>query len=249
MGRRTRPALIITLLAGGALALWSTSDDGMRRIDDIASVTTGGAPLAVALGKSSEPPRPLTQETTRRERDRAAVIPQIQRELARVGCLTGPIDGIWSEVTRVGIQAFGEHISAAIAADTPDHVLLTLLQGFRGTACAYICPAGMTAGSDGICRAPQQTAAVVEPPTLPQPLTPAAKESTVAKLERDVPPPQLKPAATRPAKPPVDPAAESRVRIKLAIRAKPERADDGLDVSGYISRPDPIGRPTAVAVP
>ncbi len=59
----------------------------------------------------------------------------IQRELARVGCFAGEVDGEWTATTRAAMTTFNETIRVQLPVTGPDYILLTLLQGHTTRAC------------------------------------------------------------------------------------------------------------------
>jgi hypothetical protein len=82
---------------------------------------------------------------------RMALTRDIQRELKRVGCYVGDLDGDWGEGTRQAMKTFIDRVNATLPTDAPDHILKTLVQGHPGNACGKSCPAGQGLGSDGRC--------------------------------------------------------------------------------------------------
>ncbi len=74
-----------------------------------------------------------------------------QRELSRVGCLVGQIDGKWGLASKKALQDFARRrgINLAPAEPTPD--LLKGLKGVRETVCPLSCPDGMEA-QEGRCQ-------------------------------------------------------------------------------------------------
>jgi hypothetical protein len=87
------------------------------------------------------------------------LIVDIQKQLKRLGCYYGRIDGSWGEGTKEAVTYFTSRVNAALPVDKPDPVLLTLLKAHGGTSCgaSASCPAGQAATADGRCVA--QTAA------------------------------------------------------------------------------------------
>jgi len=83
--------------------------------------------------------------------DRVALARELQRELKRVGCYDGEINGVWTPATRRAMQAFTERVNAALPSDGPDVVLLTLVRDQQDKACGVACPAGQALASDGRC--------------------------------------------------------------------------------------------------
>lgn len=82
--------------------------------------------------------------------DRAGITRELQRQLTRVGCYEGEISGTWTPGTRRAMQAFTDHVNAALPTSEPDQILLALVKGHPGAACGA-CPSGQSAGSDGRC--------------------------------------------------------------------------------------------------
>lgn len=75
-----------------------------------------------------------------REMPRAELARDLQRELKRVGCYAGEVDGSWGPGSKRAAQSFMHHINSAVPTDEPDLVQLTLVRSFAGTACAAPCP-------------------------------------------------------------------------------------------------------------
>jgi hypothetical protein len=200
---------------------------------------------------------------------RDEMVVAIKQELARVGCYAGPLDTSWGETAVVAIRAFSEHLDLPIKNDEPHHVLLTLLQGYRGAACRLTCPRGQTVGSDGVCRGETVTAAA--PPLPPIPSAPigasASGRSTgpspggtvgvlvtpkqtsqprrVAEVDRK---PASKPAAES-RKPAVEKASPPSPPKRLATRKFADPRDPyAIAELRTISRPSPVARPALSGV-
>lgn len=127
-----RLILAVTAIGVSALAVYAvtTSEDG----DEIpeASITQHSAdptPVLVALPQA-------VNATKAMPTDFPSLAREIQRELKRVGCYGGEINGRWTPATRAAMKAFVDDANARLPVDTPDQVLLSLVQGERGTACA-----------------------------------------------------------------------------------------------------------------
>ena len=67
--------------------------------------------------------------------DRAALTRILQRELKRVGCYHGDINGVWTDLTRQGMKAFTERANARLPVSEPDQVLLALVQNTQAKSC------------------------------------------------------------------------------------------------------------------
>lgn len=82
------------------------------------------------------------------------LIVDIQKQLKRLGCYYGRIDGSWGEGTKEAVTYFTSRVNAALPIDKPDPILLTLLKAHNGTSCgasATTCPAGQAVAGDGRC--------------------------------------------------------------------------------------------------
>jgi hypothetical protein len=76
---------------------------------------------------------------------------ELQRELRRVGCYEGQLNGTWTSSTRSAMKAFIDRVNAALPVAEPDYVLLALLQSHPDTACGTECPRGQGLNHDGRC--------------------------------------------------------------------------------------------------
>jgi hypothetical protein len=217
-------------------------------------------PAEIVVAQLSDAGRALSRDE---------MVVAIKQELARVGCYAGPLDTSWGETAVVAVRAFGEHLDLPIKNEEPHHVLLTLLQGYRGAACRLTCPSGQTVGSDGVCRGETITAAAPPPPPIPSapieapaagrlagpspsgtvgvPVTPklTPQPRRVAEVDRK---PASKPAAES-RKPAVEKTSPPSPPKRLATR-KLRDARDPYAVAELriISRPFPVARPALSGV-
>jgi len=76
----------------------------------------------------------------------------LQRELARVGCYSGEINGVWTNSTRHAMKAFMERVNAALPTSRPDDVLLALVRGHAGRVCGAACPSGQSPSGQSLAR-------------------------------------------------------------------------------------------------
>ena len=83
--------------------------------------------------------------------DRPALIREIQRELLRIGCYRGQVNGVWTASVRQAMKTLNERVNASLPIDQPDPVLLALAQSQEAETCAATCPAGQARGADGRC--------------------------------------------------------------------------------------------------
>jgi peptidoglycan hydrolase-like protein with peptidoglycan-binding domain len=140
-----RLVLFVTAIGVSALAVYAvaTSEDSDEEIA-VATVTqrtAGPPPALVAL------PQPVKRAMPT---DFPSLAREIQRELKRVGCYRGEVNGLWTPQTRTAMKAFVDDANAVLPVDKPDQVLLSLLQGERDTACSS-CPVGQQQTQDGAC--------------------------------------------------------------------------------------------------
>lgn len=66
---------------------------------------------------------------------RYKLVVDIQQHLKRVGCYWGRVNGSWTSSTREAMREFTSHANAALPADKPDYLLLSLLKGHNGKSC------------------------------------------------------------------------------------------------------------------
>lgn len=64
----------------------------------------------------------------------------LQKELQRVGCYHGEIDGDWGPGSKRAMSGFTDRVNASLPIDTPDHILLRMVQGYVGEACGSCRP-------------------------------------------------------------------------------------------------------------
>lgn len=90
-------------------------------------------------------------EREQKPMERHELVSQIQRELARVGCYGGDIDGIWGGASKRAVSTFVDRVNATLPTTNPDIVLLTLARAQPAGTCGPDCPAGQEFHSDGRC--------------------------------------------------------------------------------------------------
>ena len=111
----------------------------------ISEVTAPPPPSAITRNSATAAVRPTDA------RLRADLTRDIQRELKRVGCYKGELDGEWSPGTRRAMKSFVQGVNATLPIDAPDTILQTMVRGHPGDACGTACAKGHTAVSDGRC--------------------------------------------------------------------------------------------------
>jgi hypothetical protein len=116
-------------------------------------------------------PAPSNKSGPGEDEARVQLAREIQRELKRVGCYSGDVDGDWAGASRTAMKTFIDRINATLPTDQPDHILKTLVQGHPGNACGKTCPAGQGLAGDGRC---QTTAVLAQQQATRRPVVRAA---------------------------------------------------------------------------
>jgi hypothetical protein len=179
--------------------------------------------------------------------DPAALARELQRELKRVGCYSGDLDGVWSTASRRSMKTFTDRVNATLPVETPDPILLSLVRAHRGDACGKPCPAHESLAEDGRCLptavlarlnkkgAPEPVAARgKEPPVRPAPLVsgwtttvsvlppPAAASPPPGRMALAGPQPEAPPSVAEAAPRPAPDARSDKAKAKRASRARRE---------------------------
>ncbi|MBX9590033.1 MAG: hypothetical protein K2X43_12060 [Hyphomonadaceae bacterium] len=115
---------------------------------------------------AAPPAPPPPQRATATPGDRASLARELQRELKRVGCYSGEVNGVWTTSSRMAMKSFTDHVNATLPIDNPDYVLLSLVQGHQERACGAPCPAGQAATESGRC---MPSAVLAKTPASPAP--------------------------------------------------------------------------------
>lgn len=103
------------------------------------------APLSAEGSRRLASSKP-SDDDARRELTR-----DLQKELKRVGCFEGEINGTWSPASKKAMSAFMDRVNATLPVEDPDYILLTLVQGHAAQACGKGCPTGQGLSNDGRC--------------------------------------------------------------------------------------------------
>jgi hypothetical protein len=85
-------------------------------------------------------------------RDPDAIGRELQKELKRVGCYAGELNGVWTASTRQAMNAFTDRVNAKLPTNKPDGILLALVRGYSSKVCGIPCPSGQ-----GLSRAQECT--------------------------------------------------------------------------------------------
>src|SRR5262245_59690597 len=120
--------------------------------DDAVSVDIWSAPSAsIVASQRSRWPITATQNAKLRLIDGDLLTRHLQRELRRVGCYPGVINGVWTAATQQAMKTFTKRINATLPTQQPDHILLAIIQGYPDKTCTMPCPEGESLASEGKC--------------------------------------------------------------------------------------------------
>jgi hypothetical protein len=84
-------------------------------------------------------PPPTTNPTGAPPPDREALTKSLQRELSRVGCNPGSVDGIWGGQTSEALKNFGRHAKVSVQSDEPTPSALEAVTARKDRACPLVC--------------------------------------------------------------------------------------------------------------
>lgn len=154
-------------------AVAESTDDapGTSVLDYLARTLTTGS-FAPALFTPTAPQQPVTapewksavvldvraeEETIAPTQPRPTLSPRvsltrdIQRELKRVGCYVGDIDGVWGGGSKQAIVLFMDRVNASLPTQEPDVFMLSLLRAETTAVCGTSCPSGQSLTGSGRC--------------------------------------------------------------------------------------------------
>lgn len=249
----------------------AAAPDTPRQDAQPAFVPRPAAPGTVTLTQrvDEHAARPLPSvtpfRTTLIPNDPTSLARELQKELKRVGCYDGEVNGVWSPITKKSMKTFTDRVNAALPIEKPDYILLSLVQSHPDKACGKPCPAGQGAADDGRCvpnailaqaqkkaapvggaLPPTKVAVASPPPPAPPPAriataTPAPPPARIATVTPAAPPPErtvaAAPAPTAGSTPPP--------------RAQPVIAPTDRPASGWTATttPAPVEPPSIAAAP
>ena len=70
--------------------------------------------------------------------DKETLIREIQRQLKRLSCYDGTLDGKWTPQLRAAIKVFVDRVNAKLPVDRPDYILLRLTEAHEGRVCGVV---------------------------------------------------------------------------------------------------------------
>ena len=138
--RRAR-GLSLALASEGWRTYWQSAKPS-EPAETVVVVTAAQAKTMVRA------PLPTAKAALPAAYDRDSLVRELQRELRRVGCYDGALNGSWTVSTRTAIKAFTNRVNAILPTKEPDQILLALVKGHHGRACGT-CPGGQSLINDG----------------------------------------------------------------------------------------------------
>ena len=160
---------------------------------------------------------------------RRKLIVTLQRELRRVGCYGGAIDGRWSTASQQAMSRFNRALQATLPVSQPDYILLTLVQGHTTKACGRPCTADEPLSNEGRCTS--KTSIVAEST---HPRRNRSRAAYHASQPADIPLPVRKTRRSTTTIAIIEPTLPTRSRRSRIIETQVKTAD-------LIRTPSPLG--------
>lgn len=215
-------AIVLLVCLSAAAAIVAYSHLFGDRASERATVVTVPQRTAEPVVRAPVKPPPRAIETPA---DRASIARELQRELRRVGCYSGEINGVWTTSSRMAVKAFTDRVNASLPIDQPDYVLLSLVQGHQDKACGAGCPAGQAAAEGGVCTPSTVIAATAKSPASQEGKTDTTPETASATLASSVPTAAAGALAAAAAVPKPEPRARSTEERPRPAAATPQPQD------------------------
>jgi hypothetical protein len=108
-------------------------------------------PVVVTIAQRANEPSGMLQQATSVPRDRDGIGRELQKELKRVGCYEGELNGAWTPATKQAMRAFTDRVNATLPIEEPDSILLTLVRAHADRVCGKPCPPGQGLSDSGRC--------------------------------------------------------------------------------------------------
>src|SRR5262245_7827306 len=233
----------------------------LRRRAAADSKPGGSAPVVVTLAPRSGDA--AASRTVAIPRDRDSLARELQKELRRVGCYEGELNGVWTPATRRAMKSFIDRVNATLPVDEPDAVLFAMVHGQQERVCGKPCPADQGLSEDGRClptailaKAARKTSPTAVATNVPGGGPPAAGKSLPARSgwsatitsARPTPPAVGAPAASTPPQPVAATPLPTEGRMALAgpidgpVATDPRLAAKPTAGSGNAGRTKPSQR-------
>lgn len=145
----TMPKPTFAVARPGDLSVTTTAQKGGLNGWQSVVATNGGVEATPASLQPTDP------------NSRYELVVELQRNLKRLGCYWGRVDGSWGPGSKDAMRTFTERVNAALPTDQPDYVQLTLLKGHSGRTC------GASATVADAPSAGSEQVATAEPDALP----------------------------------------------------------------------------------
>ena len=116
-------------------------------------VTPGKSTVVAIVPRVADKPATIEVKTppTLIPGDPVSLTRELQRELRRVGCYDGEINGSWTPASRRAMKVFTDRVNASLPMDRPDYILLRLVQSSPERVCGAGCPSGQSISGKGHC--------------------------------------------------------------------------------------------------
>jgi hypothetical protein len=105
----------------------------------VADAPAQSAPLTITVSDNRVWPSAAVSRTVGAPQADAsaqsALTRDLQSELARLGCYSGPLDGRWSPAVRYALQDFTIRVNSTLSVDGPDVALLSLARSETSPVC------------------------------------------------------------------------------------------------------------------
>jgi hypothetical protein len=186
----------------------------------------GIAPVVVTLAPRSGDAAPVRMAVIPRDRDSLAR--ELQKELRRVGCYEGELNGVWTPATRRAMKIFTDRVNATLPVDEPDAVLFAMVQSQQERVCGKPCPVDQGLSEDGRCLPNAILAKAARRPPLTVAQLPKADPAPVARRGTTVAGWSARVAAAAPALPPA---------VAVAPAARQVPVDDRMGLAGPMAEP------------
>lgn len=166
VGKMVLAALVIGV---GTLGYQHADHTAEQRLAEATRISTGAIPRAKpqpAVAADATSPAIGTADMSRTRH--VDLSRDLHKALAKVGCFHGDIGSAWGEASRKSMHAFNAAVGSSLAADQPNHILLTMVEGYQGKACGDVqAAAAMPAIDDHPSLPPVDQVSPIEPQPAP----------------------------------------------------------------------------------
>ena len=151
MGKASGLILIFCGLVVGTIGMWPVVDVAEPQVSRSAISLLPASTFRAVEGTGEEPTTPnstpvvvtIPRHPNAEVRAPAAAIltnrdvlaRELQKELRRIGCYEGDLNGEWTPSTRRAMKAFTERINATLPVQEPDNILYAMVQSHQEKVC------------------------------------------------------------------------------------------------------------------